>query len=91
MIAITASGKTTVLFNIIKECAGKKTKIIALVSTLYNDNNWHVIKKWRKDDKIEFVGHTSIYEDNKDLLKDMPLNLQKRQKKWKKKRRVKIQ
>ena len=68
LIASIASGKTNVLFNILKKCAGKKTKIIAFVSTLFNDNNWNVIKKWCKKNKIQFVGHTSIYEDGNDLL-----------------------
>lgn len=70
MIAPTSGGKTTALFEILKTCSGKNTKIIAFVSTLFNDDSWHVIKKYCKDNKIEFIGHTSIYEDDKDLLSE---------------------
>jgi hypothetical protein len=70
LVAPTASGKTTTMFEIIKRCAGKKTKIIAFVSTIYNDESWHTIKEWCRKRKISFTGYTSIFEGKKDLLNE---------------------
>jgi hypothetical protein len=60
------SGKTTLIYNILKHCAGKdvngdKTKIMAFVSTLNKDPSWKVIKK--KFGK-NFSGYTSLFDDN---------------------------
>ena len=70
LVAPTAGGKTTTMFEIIKRCAGKKTKIVAFVSTIYNDESWHTIKEWCKRKKINFTGHTSIFDGKKDLLRE---------------------
>ena len=67
LVAPTCSGKTTVIFEMLKRCAGKKTKIIAFVSTIYNDQNWNSIRIYFKKKKISFTSYTSIFE-NQDLL-----------------------
>lgn len=70
------SGKTTALFKILQECTGKNTKIIAFVSTLYNDDSWIYIQKYFKAKGIEFEGHTSIKEDGVDLLNELVQDLE---------------
>src|SRR5581483_2928508 len=70
------SGKTSALFKILKECTGKKTKVIAFVATLYNDDNWIFIQKWMKDKGIDFEGHTSLKEDGVDLLTELVKRLE---------------
>lgn len=62
------SGKTSSIYTILKECAGKDTKVIAFVSTLNKDANWKTIRAWCDLNKIEFEGHTSLKEDGIDQL-----------------------
>src|SRR5690349_13084652 len=40
------SGKTNAIFKILKECTGKKTHLIVVSSTVYNDHNWIEIVKY---------------------------------------------
>jgi hypothetical protein len=65
------SGKTSALFKIIKECAGKKTKIIVFCSTCYKDKNWIQIRKYFAKKKIDIEVFTSIYEDGQDQLANL--------------------
>jgi hypothetical protein len=68
-VAPTASGKTTALFKILKEVAGKKTKIVAFVSTIFNDDNWVYIRRWAKKMNIQLEAHDSLYnEDGVNIL-----------------------
>jgi len=70
------SGKTSVISKIIKDCVGKKTKIIAFVSTLYKDDTWKSIREYCKQKKIEFEGHTSLMEDGINQLSELIERLQ---------------
>lgn len=76
LIARKNSGKTSTVFKIIKECVDRNTKVIAFVSTLNKDKNWKAIKDYCEKKKIEFEGHTSIFEDGNDILNDIVTNLQ---------------
>jgi len=62
------SGKTSTIYKIIKECMGKKTKVIAFVSTLHKDATWKSIREYCEGKGNEFIGHTSLKEDGEDLL-----------------------
>jgi hypothetical protein len=71
------SGKTTVIYNIIRKCVNKHTKIIAFVSTLTKDKSWITIRKFCKLNNIEFEGHTSLKsDDGVDLLDELVNHLQ---------------
>jgi hypothetical protein len=70
------SGKTLSIAHILKRCAGRKTKVIAFVSTLYKDKNWIAIRKMLENKGIEFEGYTSIFEDGEDQLKTIVETLQ---------------
>src|SRR3954454_12037286 len=61
-------GKTSALFKILKECAGRKTTIIVFCSTCYKDKNWIQIRKYFAKKNIEIIVYTSIYEDGVDQL-----------------------
>lgn len=67
------SGKSSVIYNIIKKCASKETTIIAFVSTLHKDKNWATIKLYCKVHNIPFIGHTSLFaeEDGHDILAEL--------------------
>lgn len=70
------SGKSTVIFKIIKECITKETKVIMFVSTLYKDSNWIAIRQFLKKHKVEHECHTSLKENGVDKLEELVLNLQ---------------
>lgn len=58
------SGKTNVIFKILKECVGKKTTLYIVTSTVYNDDNWKAIIKYFKKKGINMVISTSLEEAN---------------------------
>ena len=58
------SGKTNVVYKILKNCIGKNTIVIVFASTFNKDENWIEIKKWMKKNNINFTGHTSMFDDN---------------------------
>ena len=66
------SGKSFLLYNIIKHCSDPDTKIIAFVSTLNKDPTWKAIKRLCKDKGLDFQGETSINTSyGGDLLQDL--------------------
>ena len=70
-VARKQSGKTSVIYNIIKKCANKNTTIIAFVSTLHKDNNWKTIKLFCELNNIAFVGHTSLFDGKTNILQEL--------------------
>lgn len=64
LLAKTESGKTNVVFYILKKCAGKNTNIIVFCSTVHNDDNWPIIIKHFKKIGINIHVCTSI--DNEE-------------------------
>lgn len=71
LVAPTNSGKTTAMFKLMKECIGKKTTIVAFVSTLFNDENWLAIREYFEKKGIEFIAHTSIVENGVNHLEEL--------------------
>ena len=63
-------GKTTVLFNIIKNCIDKNTIVIFFVSTINRDATYDKIKEWLDKKEIYHEDHMSLYGETKkeDLL-----------------------
>jgi len=57
------SGKTSLIFNIIKDTTNRNCTIVAFVSTLYKDDSWTYIMEYCDKHKIPFIGHTSLYDD----------------------------
>lgn len=69
LCAKKASGKSTVIFKIIKECITRETKCYLFCSTIYKDDNWLQIRKYLDLKKIEYECFTSIEEDKVDEVK----------------------
>src|SRR6185312_4393675 len=76
LVAKKKTGKTTVIYNIIKRCATKDTVVVAFVSTLTKDPAWIAIEKYCDDHDIPFVGYTSLIEDGEDQLDSLIKSLQ---------------
>lgn len=63
------SGKTNVIYNILKKCCGPETKVLAFVSTINKDEGWIQIKNYCDHVGIYFEGHTSLLdEEGSDIL-----------------------
>ena len=62
------SGKSSVLFKIVKECATKETTVIVFASTVDKDRIHIAIKKYCKMANIPYLGYTSMKEDDVDIL-----------------------
>lgn len=66
------SGKTSLVFKILKECVNKKTTVVIFCSTVNKDPKYKVIVKWLKEKKIPFLKYTSIFsEDGKNHLSEL--------------------
>lgn len=57
------SGKTTVIFKILKEKAGKHTSIIVVSNTFYNDSTYQKMSEYFESKGIPFIGFTSLKMD----------------------------
>ena len=57
------SGKSSVIYTILKKCTTKDTKILAFVSTLHKDNTWLQIQHMCSKKGLYFEGHTSLKDD----------------------------
>jgi hypothetical protein len=73
------SGKTTMVYNILKACSGYtdpkvRTKVIAFSGNLHNDPKYDAIKKMLQAKRVPFIGYTSIYQQDEqghhDLLEE---------------------
>jgi hypothetical protein len=70
--ASTKSGKTTLIFHIIKHCIDKNTKIFIFSPTVFIDNSYKMIARYLKKKKISHQLHPHfISEDGDDMLNDI--------------------
>ncbi len=67
--AARGTGKTTIIYTILKNCIDKDTKVLLFVGSLYNDSTWKAITDELDKRGITWVGETSLLnEDGKDQL-----------------------
>jgi len=65
------SGKSVVIFNILKSCIDKNTTVVFFVSTLYKDPVYRSMLKLCKDNGINTLCYTSLKEGQVDHLQDL--------------------
>jgi hypothetical protein len=71
------SGKTTVIYKILKKCINKHTKVICFVSTLNKDDSYKEIRRLCKANDVSYTAYTSLKgDDGQDLLADLVDTLQ---------------
>lgn len=70
------TGKTSVIFKILKDCANKDTNIIVFCSTLHKDVSYKNMRKYFDAKGIPFIGYTSFKEDGQDHLFELVKHLQ---------------
>lgn len=79
ILAKKNSGKTHLIYNILKKCIDKKTIVIIFSSTHNNDRAYGAIKKWLKDTGNPVLCYTHFIDEKKTNILDTVLkNLEKR-------------
>ena len=76
--AMTGSGKTSLIFEIIKRKCNKNTKIIGFIGTYQQDDSWINIIKWMEENDIQHEFYYSIHENN--ALENLILELKEHRK-----------
>ena len=69
------SGKTSVIYNIIKNCADKNTTVITFCATCKKDKNWIEIRNYLDKKKIPNEFYMGI-KDNGNVLQELILDMQ---------------
>jgi hypothetical protein len=59
-VAKKNSGKTTVVYNIVKECCTRDTTVLVFASTVDKDETHLCIKQYCKDHSIPYLGYISM-------------------------------
>lgn len=62
------SGKTTLIYNILKACADKKTTVFVFSSTYSKDDTWLAIKTYLDKRNINNGFYSSIFDDKINIL-----------------------
>jgi len=72
LLAKKNSGKTVVIFNICKQCAGKNTKFIFISSTVYKDKTWKFMTDYFEEKGNEVLKYTDLYdtEDGTNVIEE---------------------
>ena len=84
------SGKSTLIYNILKNCTGKKTNVILFVSTIHRDDTYQKMFEMLEKKKINVMAHSHFIEGKENLLQnilnelDSQLELEKQTKAQKK-------
>jgi hypothetical protein len=72
------SGKSSCIFKIIQECAGRNTTVILFVSTIKVDPSYKAIKAWLKERGISCISFSSTEGDSRENhLADLISHMQK--------------
>ena len=68
IVAPSGSGKTTWIFNVLMNCCGPRTTVLAFSNSAESDSSWDGIKEWLNENKIRHVIDTDIIDDEKNNL-----------------------
>ena len=63
LIGRKKSGKTSVIFKILKDCASSGTVVIVFGSTVNKDSSWLYIQKYCEEKDIKIIPYVSIADD----------------------------
>lgn len=64
------SGKTTLIYNILRKTVQKNTIVIFYVSTFWKDKTYEFMRRWLDKKKITYDGHTHFVEDGTNHLEE---------------------
>lgn len=77
IIARKKSGKTNVIYNVIRKCCDKTTNIVFFVSTIHKCPVYAEILKYCEKKKINVMTFTDIYEGRTNVLEQLIVDLQR--------------
>lgn len=78
IVGNVGSGKTRLVWNILKGCCGPESSVFIFSTTAHNDKSWDGIKAWLEDSDIRFSISTTLDEDGSKCI-DMITERQVRQ------------
>lgn len=82
LVAKKRSGKTSCIYRILKEVAGRDTNIIVFSATAERDNAYITMKKYFEGKNINFTTNTSLYDDEgKNQLEEILNNIMEEERK----------
>ena len=58
------SGKSTVVYNIVKNCASPDTTVIVFASTVNKDDTYYTIRRYCEVKHIPFIGYASLKDES---------------------------
>jgi len=70
------SGKSTVVYNIIKNCASPETTVIVFASTVNKDDTYYTIRRYCKAKGIPFIGYASLKDDGGNRIESLVKTLE---------------
>ena len=65
------SGKSTVIYNILKNCVGKKTNVVFFCSTIHRDDTYQKLLEMLEKKKINVMVHSHFIEDKHNILQEI--------------------
>ena len=65
------SGKSTVIYNILKNCVGKKTNVVFFCSTIHRDDTYKKVLEMLEKNKVNVMAHTHFIEDKHNILQEI--------------------
>ena len=65
------SGKSTVIYNILKNCVGKKTNVVFFCSTINRDDTYQKMLEMLEKKKVNIMAHTHFIEGKHNILQDI--------------------
>lgn len=77
LLAKKKSGKTTIIAEILKHCASKRTKVVIFCSTVNKDDSYKEIIKMLENKGIEVEKYTSLIENGVNKLEEIIHEIQK--------------
>jgi hypothetical protein len=75
LLARKKSGKTTIIYNIIKNCAGPDTEVVIFCPTWRKDDSYRHIIKYMNKKQIEHQEFTNLYDGKNNILREFMQNL----------------
>ena len=65
------SGKSTVIYNILKNCVGKKTNVVFFCSTIHRDDTYKKMLEMLEKKKVNVMAHTHFIEEKHNILQEI--------------------
>ncbi len=76
LVGKKASGKSTVIYNILDNCINEDTYTFIFSNTFYNDQIWKDIANLLNKKQIQYEAHLSMFEEKNNILAEILNNIE---------------